>query len=217
VAVLADVDVLATLPRRELLAGYAEVVKYGLIGDARFYDWLEMHGGAMVAGDPALRQEAVYRSCAAKAAVVAADERETASRALLNFGHTFAHALEAVIGFGEGLLHGEAVALGMQLAFDLSVRLGFCAAAAADRVRRHLADEGLPPNLAAIRSLSLDALLAAMQKDKKVSDGRVTLVLARGIGEAFMCRDVLPATLRAFLAEAVAQGENSLEAALPAP
>jgi len=213
VLVLADVDVLETLPRRELLAGYAEVVKYGLIGDRGFYDWLEANGAALVAGDAALRQEAVSRSCAAKAAIVAADERESGKRALLNLGHTFGHALETLTGFGKGLLHGEAVALGMQLAFDLSARLGFCPPAAADRVRRHLSALGLPTALATTPSVTPDALIAAMQKDKKVSAGRLTLVLARDIGEAFLCRDVLPGTLGAFLADAVARGKNSLEPA----
>ncbi|HEV2551935.1 MAG TPA: 3-dehydroquinate synthase [Stellaceae bacterium] len=214
VLVLVDVDVLETLPPRELLAGYAEVVKYGLIGDRTFYDWLEANGAALLAGDAALRQEAALRSCAAKAAIVALDERESGKRALLNFGHSFGHALEALTGFGKSLLHGEAVALGMQLAFDLSARLGFCPPAAAERVRRHLSTMGLPTALAAIPTATPDALIAAMQKDKKVSGGRLTLVLARDIGEAFLCRDVLPATLGAFLADA-ARGRNSLEPALP--
>jgi 3-dehydroquinate synthase len=214
VLVLTDVDVLETLPRRELLAGYAEVVKYGLIGDRTFYDWLEANGAALLAGDGALRQEAVLRSCAAKAAIVALDERESGKRALLNLGHTFGHALEALTGFGNSLLHGEAVALGMQLAFDLSARLGFCPPAAAERVRRHLSALGLPMALAAIPTATPEALIAAMKKDKKVSGGRLTLVLARDIGEAFLCRDVVPATLVAFLADA-ACGRNSLETALP--
>jgi 3-dehydroquinate synthase len=211
--VLVDVDVLETLPRRELVAGYAEVVKYGLIGDRAFYDWLEANAGALLAGDAVLRQEAVLRSCAAKAAIVTADERESGKRALLNFGHTFGHALETLTGFGKGPLHGEAVALGMQLAFDLSARLGFCPPAAADRVRRHLSALGLPTGLATIPSVTPDALIAAMQKDKKVSGGRLTLVLARDIGEPFLCQDVLPATLGAFLTDAAAHGKNSLEPA----
>jgi 3-dehydroquinate synthase len=211
VLVLADIDALGTLPPRELLAGYAEVVKYGLIRDRGFYDWLEAHGAALVAGDPAMRRDAVLRSCAAKAATVAADERESGERALLNFGHTFGHALEAETGFGKALLHGEAVALGMRLAFDLSVRLGLCPPAAAARVRRHLAAIGLPTDLAVIaggRRFSADALLAHMQKDKKVADGRITLILARDIGDAFISRDVPPALLRDFLAD-----ETTLEMA----
>jgi 3-dehydroquinate synthase len=209
--VLADIDALATLPRRELLAGYAEVVKYGLIRDRAFYDWLEANGAALIAGDEAARQEAVRRSCAAKAAIVAADERETGERALLNFGHTFGHALETATGFGDRLKHGEAVAVGMQLAFDLSVRLGFCKAEAAERVRRHLAAVGLPTSPDALAGAALDAaaLLGLMRKDKKVSDGRVALILARDIGDAFICREVAPAVLADFLAGALEPGRNS--------
>lgn len=215
VLVIADIDALTTLPRRELLAGYAEVAKYGLIRDRGFFDWLEAKAPALIAGDSAARQEAVRRSCAAKAAVVAADEREDGERALLNFGHTFGHALETAAGFGDTLLHGEAVALGMQLAFDLSVRLGFCPPEAAGRVRRHLAAVGLPTELPQLvhGELSAAALLAHMQKDKKVKDGRVTLILARDIGEAFICRDVTPAVLGDFLAAAARR--NALEAAPP--
>jgi len=209
--VLADVAVLETLPRRELLAGYGEVVKYGLIRDRAFYEWLEAHAPALIAGDAAVRQEAVLRSCAAKAAVVAADERDSGERALLNFGHTFGHALEAATGFGEKLLHGEAVALGMQLAFDLSARLGFCPPASAERVRRHLASAGLPTTLAEIGAAALepDRLLALMRRDKKVSGGRITLILARDLGEAFICGDVAPETLALFLKEASARGRNT--------
>ncbi len=210
--VIADMDVLASLPRRELLAGYAEIVKYGLIRDPGFYDWLEAEGAALIAGDVAVRREAVRRSCAAKAAVVAADERESGERALLNFGHTFGHALEAETGFGDALLHGEAVGLGMRLAFDLSAALGFCAAETAGRVRRHLAAIGLPTEIATAkgRALTAEALIAHMQKDKKVSDGRITLILARGIGEAFVSREVAPAALRDFLAGELAHGEKPL-------
>ncbi len=209
--VLADIDALATLPRRELLAGYAEVVKYGLIRDRGFYEWLEPDGAALVAGDAVARQQAVRRSCALKAEIVAADERETGERALLNFGHTFGHALEAATGFGDGLKHGEAVALGMQLAFDLSARLGFCKAEVAERVRRHLAAVGLPTSPAGLAggTLTAAALQALMRKDKKVSDGRVTLILARDIGDAFICRDVAPPALADFLAAALEPGRNS--------
>jgi 3-dehydroquinate synthase len=203
VLVLADIDALATLPRRELLAGYAEVVKYGIIRDPIFYDWLEARGPALVAGDTAARREAVLRSCAIKAAVVAADERESGERALLNFGHTFGHALEAETGFGAALLHGEAVALGMRLALDLSAHLGLLPAAAGKRVRRHLAAVGLPTALDRIdhaQPFTVDALLGHMGKDKKVKGGRLTFILARAIGDAFVSRDVDPAALRAFLA-----------------
>jgi 3-dehydroquinate synthase len=211
VLVLADMDTLATLPRRELLAGYAEVVKYGLIRDRAFFDWLEAEAPGLVAGDAALRREAVRRSCAAKAEVVAADEREEGERALLNFGHTFGHALEAETGFGDALLHGEAVALGMRLAFDLSVRLGLCPADAAARVRRHYAAVGLPLTLGGIanaRGFAPEALLRHMRRDKKVRDGQITLILARDIGDAFISRDVPEGLLRDFLA---AEAANPLE------
>jgi 3-dehydroquinate synthase len=217
--VVADIDVLATLPRRELLAGYAEVAKYGLIRDRGFFAWLEQNGAALIAGDAAARQQAVRQSCAAKAAIVAADEREAGERALLNFGHTFGHALEAMTGFGEKLLHGEAVALGMQLAFDLSARLGFCRPEAAARLRRHFAAIGLPTSLAEVAgdTLAAEGLLAHMQKDKKVAQGRITLILARDIGDAFVCRDVTRATLASFLAAALGRGQNSLETAHAGP
>ncbi|HET7594330.1 MAG TPA: 3-dehydroquinate synthase [Stellaceae bacterium] len=218
VLVFADIDVLATLPRRELLSGYAEVVKYGLIRDRAFYEWLEAQGPALLAGDAAVRQETVLRSCAAKAAIVAADERESGERALLNFGHTFGHALEAASGFGQALLHGEAVAIGMQLAFDLSARLGLCRPEVAARVRRHLTAMGLATEIAPAAgggAISAATLLAHMRKDKKVKDGRVTLILARDIGDAFIGGDVAPPQLESFLAEAVARGVNARQPAHP--
>ena len=217
VLVLADIDALATLPRRELLAGYAEVVKYGLIRDLAFFDWLEANGPALVAGDASLRREAVLRSCAAKAEVVAADEREDGERALLNFGHTFGHALEAETGFGDALLHGEAVALGMRLAFDFSARLGLCAASDIARVRRHFAAVGLPVALGDagnLPRLAPDALLRHMRHDKKVRDGKITLILARAIGAAFIEPDVPEGLIRDFLA---AQAPNSLAGPAVAP
>ncbi len=215
VRVIADIDALASLPRRELVSGYAEVVKYGLIRDAAFFGRLEAEGAALLAGDADARHRAVRQSCAAKAAIVAADERESGERALLNFGHTFGHALEAATGFGDALLHGEAVALGMQLAFDLSVHLGFCPAEAAARLRRHLAAIGLPTSPAELAAGRFGAapLLELMRKDKKVADGRVTLILARAIGDAFVCRDVAPATLADFLAGALEPGRNLLATA----
>jgi 3-dehydroquinate synthase len=194
--VLADVATLASLDPRQLRAGYAEVVKYGLIGDQDFFGWLESSGPAVCRGDRAAQQQAVLVSCAAKAAVVAGDEREAGQRALLNLGHTFGHALEAETGFGDALLHGEAVAIGMVLAFDLSVRLGLCPADDADRVRRHLAATGLPTALGAApgggpgRSWSPERLIDHMTRDKKVQNGRITFVLAHGIGKAFVSRDV---------------------------
>jgi 3-dehydroquinate synthase len=202
--VLADSGALATLPRRELLAGYAETVKYGLIADAGFFDWLEAESGKVCDLEPAALNRAVITSCRMKAEIVAADERETGdARALLNFGHTFGHALEAETGFGDALLHGEAVALGMVLAFDFAVRLGICSGQDATRVRRHVAAMDLPTELGAIGLASkADALLAHMGKDKKVRDGKITLILPRRIGDAYVMRDAGAEDLRAFLAEA---------------
>ena len=190
--VLADIATLETLSRRELLAGYAEVAKYGLIGDASFFAWLEANGTAIRDGDEAARHKAVVKSCTAKAAIVAADEREAGPRGLLNLGHTFAHALEADTGFGPDLLHGEAVAIGMVLAFDLSVHLGLCPADDAARIRRHFETIGLPSGLEAVAGQGWDAgrLLSLMQHDKKVRQGKLTFVLARGIGQAFLAHDV---------------------------
>lgn len=203
VRVLADIDTLATLPQRELLAGYAEIVKYGLIRDRKFYDWLEEAGPRLVAGDVDARRTAVLQSCAAKAAIVAIDERETGERQLLNFGHTFGHALETETGFGETLLHGEAVALGMRLAFDLSAQLGFCSRGAAERVRRHYAAVGLPITLNELANaprFKAPDLLRHMAHDKKVRDGRITLILVHDIGDAFISRDIERAPLENFLA-----------------
>lgn len=205
--VLADMGALDTLPRRELLAGYAEVVKYGLINDAGFFAWLEANGRALVAGERALRRHAVRVSCAAKAAIVAADEREKGERALLNLGHTFGHALEAETGFGPALLHGEAVAVGLALAFDFSARLGLCPAEDAARVRRHLDEAGLPSTLDRLGDYgrkpgwTAAGLIAHMGHDKKVAGGKLTFILARGIGRAFIARDVDEAALAGFLAD----------------
>lgn len=194
--VLADMEVLETLPPREFLAGYAEVVKYGLINDPEFFAWLEQNGSALIAGDKDLRRQAVLTSCRAKADIVAQDERESGLRALLNLGHTFGHAFEAEAGYGGGLIHGEAVALGMVMAFDLSVQMGLCPAEDAARVRRHLKSSGLAIELsdisANVRSggWSSDKLVSHMMRDKKVAQGRITFVLARGIGAAFLEREV---------------------------
>jgi len=207
--VLADTGTLDTLPRRQLLAGYAEVVKYGLLGDAKFFAWLETHGASVIEGGDDERRHAVVRSCQAKAAIVAGDEREAGQRALLNLGHTFAHALEADIGYSEDLLHGEAVAIGMVLAFELSARLGHCPAAEVDRVRHHLASVGLPIDLRSKtlsrREWSPDRLLQHMRQDKKVRGGQVTFVLTRGIGEAFLSTDVDTAIVREVLCTAIAK------------
>lgn len=204
--VLADTGVLSTLPRRQLLAGYAEIAKYGLIGDPDFFAWLEGHGSAVIDGDPAARRHAVKTSCAAKAAVVAIDEREAGARALLNLGHTFAHALEAETGYGDELLHGEAVAIGMVMAFDLSARLRLCPSEDAARARRHLAAIGLPTGLDAGGGRFWDPanLIDHMGRDKKVSGGRIAFVLTHGIGQAFLCDNVDLAEVEALLAAAAA-------------
>ena len=204
--VLADIATLDSLPRRELLAGYAEVLKYALIGDPEFFEWLEEHGPALRDGDAAARRTAVVTSCTAKARIVAADERESGQRALLNLGHTFGHALEAETGYSADLLHGEAVALGMAMAFDLSVRLDLCPAEDARRVRRHMEGIGLPTDLGGVgaRAWDVDALVAHMRLDKKVRDGKVTFVLTRGIGRAFVTSDVGLEMVAELLHEAVA-------------
>ncbi len=191
--VLADIGVLDSLPAREFRAGLAEVVKYGLIDDGDFFGWLEAHVDDLIAGDRAARRHAVLKSCGAKARIVAADERESWIRALLNLGHTFGHALEVETGYGARLLHGEAVAIGMVLAFDLSVRLGHCAAADAARLRALLGAIGLPispANLLGGDDGAADRLVAHMAQDKKVRDGRVMFVLARGIGDAYLSLEV---------------------------
>ena len=201
--VLADVAALDTLAPRELRAGYAEVVKYGLINDAPFFDWLEANGDALLSGDAGARIRAVKTSCEAKAAIVSADEREQGARALLNLGHTFGHALEAVYGYSDKLLHGEGVAVGMALAFDYSARLGFCSTDDAARVKAHLSGCGLPASIADLpRGVSYDAerLLTLMMQDKKVEQNRLTLILARAIGDAFITRDVNADDVRDFLA-----------------
>ena len=208
--VLADTDVLDTLPRRELLAGYAEVVKYGLIDDPAFFDWCEKNAADLLAGDAAKRTYAIEQSCRAKARIVAADERETTDlRALLNLGHTFGHALEAETGFGPDLLHGEAVGTGMAMAFDLSARLGLCPAADASRVRAHLGAVGLPVRLHSIggdnrRQWNAAKLIEHMRGDKKAQAGHLTFILARGIGKAFVTREVDEAALRGLLDQAIA-------------
>jgi 3-dehydroquinate synthase len=189
--VLADVGVLDTLPERELLAGYAEVVKYGLLGSIDFFAWLENNAGAMLRGERDLRRQAVMQCCRQKADIVAQDEREADLRALLNLGHTFGHAYEAEAGY-EGLLHGEAVAVGMRAAFELSHRLDYCNGQDVNRIERHFETVGLPlwPVDIGLGDASAEQLLAHMFQDKKVSAGRLTFILAKGIGDAFVSRDV---------------------------
>lgn len=202
VLVLADTAALDTLPARELRAGYAEVAKYGLLGDAGLFDWLEGAWRDIVTGD-AQRVEAVAASCMAKAAIVARDETETGDRALLNLGHTFGHALEAGAGYSQRLLHGEAVSIGMCLAFAYSARLGLCAGQDAVRAQRHLEAVGLPTRIADVPGElpDTDGLMRLIAQDKKVSRGRLTFILARGIGEAFIAKDVDADSVRAFLEE----------------
>ena len=199
--VLADTDALDTLPPREFRAGYAEVVKYGLIDDAAFFGWLEASHDEVFAGGPA-RARAIATSCRAKAAVVARDEHEHGDRALLNLGHTFGHALEAEVAYdGRRLIHGEGVAIGMAMAFRFSAELGLAPAEDAARVERHLAAVRLPAHAGAIPGGvgGPGALFAHMQQDKKVERGRLTFILARGIGKSFVARDVDPAAAMAFL------------------
>lgn len=202
--VLIDPDTLGTLPLREIRAGYAEIVKYGLIDDAEFFAWCEANSAALIAGDAAARHHAISHSVTAKARIVAADEFEKADlRALLNLGHTFGHALEAETGFSDALLHGEAVAAGMALAFAYSARRGLCTAADARRVADHLRDNGLPDGL---HAAGIDApgarLVEHMRHDKKMAGGTLPFLLARGVGQAFVARDVDLGDVAAFLDEA---------------
>jgi 3-dehydroquinate synthase len=204
--VLADLTVLATLPKRELMAGYAEVVKYGLIDDPAFFDWCEANAAKIRAGDPAALAYAVSVSVAAKARIVAEDEREGGVRALLNLGHTFAHGLEASAGFDGELLHGEAVAVGMDLAFKLSQRLDLCSLQDRTRVSSHLAAAEFETDLRRLAGGPYDAdkLLENMAHDKKNSGGKLTFILARGIGQSFVQNDVDAGAVRALLVDELA-------------
>jgi 3-dehydroquinate synthase len=201
--VIADTAVLNTLPRRELLNGYAEVVKYGLLGDESFFTWLERNGALILAGDDHAVAHAVAHSCVMKASIVAKDEREDGDRALLNLGHTFGHALEAATGYSDRLLHGESVALGCVLAFKLSVALGCATEEAMARARRHLSSVGLPTRIAQIPGPRPDPeeILAHMRQDKKARGGRMTFILAKDVGHAFIARDVPEDAVRAVVAE----------------
>lgn len=203
--VLADTAVLGTLEPRDFLAGYGEVVKYGLLGDASFFAWLEDNGPALAAGDMAARVEAVRWSVQMKADIVTRDETEQGERALLNLGHTFGHALEAATGYGDRLLHGEGVAVGCALAFELSSRLGLCAQEDPSRVRAHLKSMGMKTDLADIPGdlPDAEALLHLMAQDKKVVQGKLRFILARGIGEAFITSDVPGDAVRDLLRDAL--------------
>jgi 3-dehydroquinate synthase len=207
--VLIDTTVLDTLPRREVLAGYAEVLKYGLIRHREFFEWLEANGAKVLAGDPDARRHAIVESCRAKARVVAVDEREAGERALLNFGHTFGHALEAEAGFDGRLLHGEAVSIGMVLALELSRAMGLCDGQDADRARRHLGAVGLPLDIASItgsNAWAVPDLVNHMRHDKKVLGGRMHFVLVRGIGDAFVTADVDEAEATRVIAQSLGAG-----------
>lgn len=206
ILVVADTALLDTLPQRQFRAGYAEVAKYGLIGDAGFFGWLEANYGDIFSGGAA-REHAVATSCRFKAATVERDERESGERALLNLGHTFGHAFEAAAGYSDRLLHGEAVSIGMALAFQFSTRLGLAPPQDAARVARHLAAVGLPVQPADIPGgwPDADALMQLIAQDKKVRRGRLTFILARGIGQSFVAPDIDADTVRDFLAEKLVQ------------
>jgi 3-dehydroquinate synthase len=203
VLVVADTAVLDTLSPRQFRAGYAEVAKYGVLGDEAFFTWLEANHADIFAGGVA-REHAIATSCRAKAAIVARDERETGERALLNLGHTFGHALEAATGFSDRLFHGEGVSIGMVLAAEFSAQLGMIADADALRVKHHLAAAGLPTHLQDIagfaqEKISADALMALMAQDKKVKRGKLTFILLQAVGRAVIVPDVEPPLVRDFL------------------
>jgi len=204
--VLADIDVLDTLAPRDFLAGYGEVVKYGLLGNATFFEWLEQNGAALVAGDHAARSEAVRMSCQMKADIVVRDETEQGDRALLNLGHTFCHALEAATGYSDRLLHGEGVAIGCSLAFETSARLGLCSQEAPSRVRAHLKAMGMKTDISDIDGALPDpvALVALMGQDKKVIAGQLNFIMVRDIGQAFVTTDVSQAVVLSVLEESMA-------------
>jgi 3-dehydroquinate synthase len=209
ILVIADTAVLDTLSPRQFRAGYAEVAKYGLLGDAAFFTWLEKNHGEVFSGGAA-REHAIATSCRAKAAIVARDERETGERALLNLGHTFGHALEAATGFSDRLFHGEGVAVGMVLSAEFSAQLGKISDADAARIKRHLASVGLPTRLQDIAGFAqegladADTLMALMAQDKKVKRGKLTLILLEAIGRAVIAPNVEPTPVRDFLARKLA-------------
>jgi 3-dehydroquinate synthase len=210
VLVIADTAVLDTLSPRQFRAGYAEVAKYGVLGDEAFFAWLEKNHADIFKGGSA-REHAIATSCRAKAGVVSRDERETGERALLNLGHTFGHALEAATGFADRLFHGEGVSIGMVLAAEFSAKLGMIGAADASRVERHLAQAGLPTRLQDIAGFAqegladADALLALMAQDKKVKRGKLTFILLEAVGRAVIAKDVEPSLVRDFLNDKLAR------------
>jgi 3-dehydroquinate synthase len=203
VLVLADTKLLETLPTRELAAGYAEVAKYGLLGDLPFFEWLESSAGLLMRGDSQARSYAIRKSCSAKAAIVAEDETEQGVRAHLNLGHTFGHALESATGYSNRLLHGEGVAIGMVQAFHFSEKQGVCKSGTADRVAKHLKSVGLPTHMRDIEGALPPAtdLVEIMRQDKKAQSGKLTFILARAIGDAFIAKNIPDADVIAFLKE----------------
>ena len=205
--VLCDTDLLRTLPSRDFLAGYGEVMKYGLLGDADFFAWLEENAPALVRHDPHAVVHAVKRSCEMKAEIVARDETEKGDRALLNLGHTFGHALEAATGYSDRLLHGEGVAIGCSLAFEASARLGLCSQEAPSRVRQHLDQMGMKKDLSDIPGSLPDAagLMSLMAQDKKVRQGRIAFILAREVGNTFVSRDADLYEVQALIEERLSQ------------
>ncbi len=201
--VLIDITSLETLEHRHIIAGYAEVVKYGLINDPTFFDWLEQNGRALIEGDRHARTKAIRKSCEAKAAVVADDEKEAGVRALLNLGHTFGHALEAENGYNDTLFHGEAVAMGCVLAFQLSHKMGLCAEGDVSRVKNHF--DALLPSKISDFPFDADNLLHHMKGDKKMADGKLTFVLARGVGKSFLSKDVDMDDVKSILSDALGE------------
>ena len=207
VVVLADLDALATLPQRQRAAGYAEVAKYGLLGDTKFFEWLDVNIDAIMRGDMAATAQAVKTSCEMKARIVAADETETGVRALLNLGHTFGHALEAATGYSDVLLHGEGVAIGMVQAFGFSEMLGHCPQGLSRKVADHLRRAGLPTHVSDIKANlpPPEQLLKLMYQDKKAEGGKLTFILARSVGESFIAKGVEESKVLSFLHADVAK------------
>jgi 3-dehydroquinate synthase len=205
--VIADIDVLDSLPQRDILAGYAEVAKYGLINDSDFFIWLEKFGLPLCAGNKEYRQRAVFKSCTSKAKIVAKDETEQNMRALLNLGHTFGHALETEIGFNDKLLHGESISIGICLAFDLSLSLQLCSKLDVTRTRNHFSDIGLPTYLSDIDGINWDAdnLLKHMLSDKKTENGKLNFILVKGIGKSFLAQNINSKDVHIVIEQAIQQ------------
>ncbi len=214
ISVIADIETLKTIPKRELLAGYAEVVKYGLINDLGFFQWLEDNGKDVCALDPEAVSHAIEKSTKAKAEIVESDEKESDRRALLNLGHTFGHALETAAKYDGRLLHGEGVAIGTILAFDLSLRLGHCTQEDMERVEAHFSAVGLPTRVSFIEpalKTDVDSLMEIMKKDKKATGGQMTFVLPAAIGETFITKDVPEGIVRDVLKDAIGKTNVTME------